>query len=39
MSLIVSLIVIFASVVSNNCWGIAVGLVLLLISPLADKEY
>lgn len=38
MMLIVSLIVIFASVKSNNCWGVAVGLVLLLLSPLIDKE-
>jgi uncharacterized membrane protein len=38
MMLIVSIGVIFASVKSNNSWGVAVGLVLLLLSPLIDKE-
>jgi hypothetical protein len=34
--LIVSLIVMFVSVKSNNGWGVAVGLFLMLVSPLCD---
>jgi hypothetical protein len=34
--LIVSLIIMFVSVQSNNGWGVAVGLFLLLVSPLCD---
>jgi hypothetical protein len=38
MILAIGLIIMFASVASNNGWGVAAGLVLLLISPLVDKE-
>jgi hypothetical protein len=35
--LIVSLIVILASCATNNGWGVAAGLFLLLISPACDS--
>jgi hypothetical protein len=36
--LFIALIVMFASVKANNGWGVAVGLFLLLISPLCHDE-
>jgi hypothetical protein len=34
--LIIALIAMFVSVQSNNGWGVAVGLFLMLVSPLCD---
>jgi hypothetical protein len=36
--LVLSLIVMFVSAKANNGWGVAVGLFLLLISPLCHDE-
>lgn len=36
--IILSLVVMFVSIKSNNGWGVAVGLFLLLISPFCDEN-